>query len=146
MKKILILMALILGIGTMASAKSSVSRDTSVLPQAAKTTISNNFKAKISLIKTEKTLGAVKGFEVVLTDGSEISFDKNGNWEDVEVPRGKEVPSEFILKPIKDYVKKNHSGQKIESVDRDRNGYDIELSNGIGLKFDKEGKFIRYDD
>lgn len=146
MKKILLAFALLFGLASTACAKDSYSRDESILPQAARTTISNNFKSKISLIKTEKTVGTVTEYEVILTDGSEISFDKNGNWDEVDVPRGKEVPSGFIIKGIKEYVNQNHSGQKIESIDKERSGYDIELSNGIDLKFDKDGKFIRYDD
>lgn len=144
MKKILIFLTLILGISGSMYSRDSITRDESVLPQAAKATIAKNFKSKISLIKTEKTIGMIKEFEVILQDGSEICFDKNGNWTDIEVRRGKEIPSGFIPIGIRDYVKKNHSGQKIESLEKERNGYDVELSNGINMKFDKEGIFLRY--
>lgn len=145
MRKILLIIAVILGLGLTANARNSISRDSSILPEAAKATIAKNFKAKVSLIKTEKTLGKITEYEVILNDGSEITFDKNGNWNDVDVPRGKEVPSGFIPKGVRDYVNKNHSGQKIESIDKEGKGYDVELSNGIEMKFDKEGKFLRYD-
>lgn len=146
MKKLLLILAVIFGIGISANAKDTYTRDESVLPQAAKSTISNNFKAKVSLIKIDKTLGFVSEYEVILSDGSEISFDKNGNWEDVEVARGNEVPTGFIPTGVRNYVNQNHKGQKIESIDKERSGYEVELSNGIDLKFDTNGKFIRYDD
>ena len=145
MKKLFLLLALLLGIGMSASAKDSYSRDASVLPEAAKTTIANNFKAKVSLVKIDKTLGIVTEYEVILTDGSEISFDKHGNWEGVEMPANTSVPKGFLLKGITDYVGKKHSGQKIVSIDKEGNGYEVELSNGIDIKFDKNGAFVRYD-
>lgn len=145
MKKIVLILMMIVGLNSVAGAKDTVTRDSSVLPQAARTAIANNFKSKVSLINVEKTLGAVSEFEVILSDGSEITFDKNGNWKEVDVPRGKAVPAGFIPAGVKDYVQQNHKGQKVESIDKDRQGYDVELSNGIDLKFDKDGKFLRYD-
>ena len=145
MKKLLLALAVVLGMVATANAGGNYSRDISILPEAAKTTIANNFKAKISLIKTDKTLGSITEYKVILNNGSEISFDKHGNWEEIEVPAGNSVPSGFILKGISDYVRKNHSDQKIVGIDKERSGFEVQLSNGIDIKFDKEGKFIRYD-
>ena len=146
MKKLVLMIAVVLGMAITANAKGSFSRDESLLPLAARTTISSNFKAKISLIKAEKMLGTITEYEVILTDGSEISFDKNGNWQEIDVPKGKAVPNGFVPKSITDYVKKTHSGQKVVSIDKDKGGYSIELSNGIDMKFDKSGNFIKYAD
>lgn len=146
MKKLLLLLALTLGIGFSGMARNAYTRDASILPEAAKATIANNFKAKVSLIKTEKTLGSITEYEVILSDGSEISFDKNGNWDNIDMPANVSVPKGFILKGMSDYVNKKHPGQKIVSIDKERNGFEIELSNGIDMKFDKNGNFIKYDD
>ena len=43
-------------------------------------------------------------------------------------------------------MNQNQKGQRIVGVDKERHGYDIELSNGIDMKFDKDGNFLRYDD
>ena len=83
---------------------------------------------------------------MILTDGSEITFDSKGNWENVETPNNKSVPSFFIPKAVADFVKTNQSGAKVVGIEKERHGYDVELSNGIDMKFDKNGKFIRYDD
>lgn len=146
MKKLFLLFALVLGIGLSGFARDSYSRDVSILPEAARATIANNFKAKISLIKTEKTLGVVTEYEVILTDGSEINFDKNGNWDSIDMPANTSVPKGFVIEGIRNYVNKNFSGKKIVSIDKEKNGYEIELSNGVNIKFDKNGKFIKYDD
>lgn len=146
MKKLLLFFTMLIGIVASTYAKDSYAHDASVLPQAARSVIAKNFKADVSLVKIDKTLGHIKEYEVILTDGTEISFDNKGNWENVETAQNKSVPSGFIPKGISDYVKKNHSGTRIVGIEKERNGYDIELSNGIDIKFDKNGNFIRYDD
>ena len=145
MKKILLMLGLILGISAVASAKDTYAHDDSVLPQAARTTIANNFKAKVSVVKIDKDFGRISEYEVILTDGTEISFDLNGNWENVETNKSKAVPSGFIPKAISDYVAKNQPGTRIVGIDKERNGYEIELSNGVDIKFNKDGQFIKYD-
>lgn len=138
----MLLIAVVVG----AEARDTYAHDDSVLPKAARTTIANNFKSRVCVVKIEKTLGHIDGYEVTLSDGSEISFDNKGNWENVETASNKAVPGGFILRPMADYVKANHKGTKIVGIERERDGYEIELSNGIDLKFDKNGRFVRYDD
>jgi hypothetical protein len=146
MKKLLIACAMILGIAGFACARDSYAHDASALPKAVQTTIANNFKSKVSLVKIDKDWGRISEYEVILTDGTEISFDKDGNWDNVEVNNTKSVPAAFVPKSIRAYVAKQQPGQRIVGIDRDRKGYDVELSNGIDLKFDKAGNFLRYDD
>lgn len=66
-------------------------------------------------------------------------------WKDVETSADKSVPNEFVLQPIRDYVKKTHSGTKIVGIERERNGFEVTLNNGIDMKFDKNGNFLKYD-
>lgn len=146
MKKFILMMTLLIGTVSMACARDEYAHDGSVLPKAAQTVISNNFKAKVSLVKIEKDFGRISEYEVILTDGTEISFDRDGNWDNVEVNNSKSVPASMVPQAIRTYVKNQHTGQRIVGIDKERNGYDIELSNGIDMKFDKAGKFLRYDD
>lgn len=119
--------------------------DAGVLPQAAQSVIKKNFKSEVSFVKIDKTLGKISEYEVVLTDGSEITFDSKGNWKEVETSKKKSVPSGFVLKTISDYVSKNHKGEKIIGIEKKRDGYEIDLSNGIDIKFDKNGNFVRFE-
>ncbi len=119
--------------------------DATVLPQAARDVIHNNFDAAISVVKIDKDFGRVSEYEVVLTDGSEIQFDNKGNWKDIEAARGKTVPGSFVPNAIQTYVANNQKGAKVVGIERSRGGYEIELSNGIEMKFDKNGNFKRYD-
>lgn len=145
MKKFLLVLTLMLGIGGISQARDHYERTDASLPEAAKTTLSKNFKAKVSLVKIEKNLGIVREYEVHLTDGTEVAFDSKGNWESIETAANKSVPSSLVPKPIADYIASNYKKTKIISIDKERDGYDVELNNGIDLKFDMSGKFKRFD-
>lgn len=145
LKKILLTMIALAGITATAVAKDTYAHDGSVLPKAAQTVLANNFNAKVNLVKIDKELGRVSDYEVILTDGTEITFDKNGNWDNVEIGLKGTIPSYFIPKAISSYVKKNQPGQKIVGIDKERSGYDVELANGVEIKFNKDGNFIKYD-
>ena len=145
MKKLMWVMAMVFALAFGVSASDTYAHDASVLPKAAQTIIKNNCKGKVSVVKIDKTLGYVTEYEVVLTDGTEISFDRDGNWDNVETSNTQSVPSGFVPAAITNYVKKNHSGTRIVGIDKERSGFEIELSNGIEIKFDKKGAFLRYD-
>ena len=145
-KKIIFTLVALIGVSAAASARDTYSRDVNDLPKAAQTTLANNFKAKVNVIKIDKDFGRVSEYEVVLTDGTEVTFDRQGNWDSVEVGLKGTIPSAFIPKAISDYVKKVQPGQKIVGIDKEHSGYDVELSNGVEMKFNKQGEFVKYDD
>lgn len=143
MKKLIMSLALIAGVALGASARDEYVHDSSVLPEAARTTISDNFKSDVSVVKIDRTLGIVSEYEVSLTDGTEISFDRHGDWESVETNNATSVPASIVLKPVSDYVAQNYAGARIVGVERDRRGYEVDLSNGTDLYFTHTGKFVR---
>lgn len=145
MKRLLIALAIAAGLGFGAQARDHYQRTDASLPEAAKLTIQKHFKADVSLVKIEKKFGSVHEYEVILTDGTEIQFDSKGNWDNVETPANKAVPSSLIPKSISDYVAQNYKKAKIVGIDKERNGYDVELSNGVDMLFDKNGTFVKFD-
>lgn len=145
MKKIFLAIAVALGIGLSAEARDRYERTDESLPQAAKLTLQKHFKAKVALVKIEKTIGTIQEYEVILTDGTDISFDAKGNWDSVETPINKSVPTKLVPQAITEYVNTNYKNANIVSVDKEGYGYDIELNNGLELKFDKAGNFKRFD-
>lgn len=145
MKKIALLMVLMVATALGMQARDQYAHDASVLPQAAQTIIKNNFKAKVSLVKIEKEFGRIDEYEVILDDGSEISFDRNGNWRDVETSVRKAVPEGFLTPMMREYIKRNHPKAKVVGIEKTRNGYEVELSDGVEMKFNVAGQFIRYD-
>ncbi len=145
MKKLFLLLAVVIGVAT-ASARSNYSHDINILPEAAQTVLKENFKAEVSHIKIGKEFGRIREYDVVMTDGSEISFDKHGNWKDVEVRQTNAVPSDLIPSPIKTFVKENQKKASVTGIEKKNYGYEVELSNGQDVRFTEKGKFIRYDD
>ena len=145
MKKLLLTLMLAITFGGAAFADIYAHSD-AVLPEAAKSVLKKNFKSAVSVVKIDKDFGRVSEYEVILKDGSEVSFDSKGNWKDVEVANDKSVPAAFVLQPIQQYVKTNHAGQKIVGIEKNHRDIEVTLSNGIEMKFDTAGKFLKYDD
>ena len=145
MKKIFLTLVVALGLVLPMEARDRYERTDECLPQAAKVTLSQNFKAKVALVKIEKTIGAIQEYEVILTDGTEVSFDAKGNWDSIETPLKKSVPIKLIPEAIVNYVKDNYKKVDIVSIDKENYGYEVELSNGIEMRFDRSGNFKRYD-
>ena len=84
------------------------------------------------------------GVEVSFSKVDEELFAKNGEWKDVECKYG-EVPAAIVPQQIRDYVTKNYPKNKIVAIDRDRRDYEVELDNGLDLKFDLKFRLIDID-
>ena len=83
-------------------------------------------------------------YKVVFVNGAKVEFAKNGEWKDVECKYG-EVPAAIVPQQIRDYVTKNYPKNKIVAIDRDRRDYEVELDNGLDLKFDLMFRLIDID-
>ncbi len=117
----------------------------SQLPAAATSFIQKKFPGqKISYAKIDTEIGKKK-YEVRLDNGFELEFDKNGAWDKVDCGRTA-VPADLVPASIAKYVKTSFPGTTIVKIDKERNGYEIELSNGLDVKFDRNGKMKKIDD
>lgn len=115
------------------------------LPDAARSFINEYFAENtISYIKKDRGLANIS-YEVVLQDGTEIEFDKSGNWDSIDCKRNA-VPAGLVPDAISEYVQVNFPGQLIVKIDREAFGYEVELSSDLELKFDKNGKMLEIDD
>lgn len=115
------------------------------LPDAARSFINEYFAENtISYIKKDRGLANIS-YEVVLQDGTEIEFDKSGNWDSIDCKRNA-VPVGLVPDAISEYVQVNFPGQLIVKIDREAFGHEIELSSDLELKFDKNGKMLEIDD
>ena len=111
------------------------------LPAAAKTFVKTNFP-KGKIIYAEKDRNS---YECRLADGTKIEFNRKGNWKKVD-RHMKAVPAAIVPQPIQQYVSSNFKGTVITKIDKERYGYNIELSNDIDLKFNSQGALIGMDD
>ncbi|MBQ7750619.1 MAG: PepSY-like domain-containing protein [Bacteroidales bacterium] len=56
------------------------------------------------------------------------------------------VSSALVPAAIAEYVRTNFPGQVIVMIDKEPYGFEVELLNGLELKFNKDGNLIRVDD
>lgn len=146
MKTLILTLTLALGATLGVSARDIITRDTSVLPVAAQIALKDNFKSDVNTVKVDKSFGHIDDYEVTLADGTEISFDKHGIWESIESGVNTTVPSGLIDSTILDYVAQAQPGSKVIGIERERTGnYEITLSNGVEMKFNRNGEFVKYD-
>ena len=117
----------------------------SQLPATVKTLVAKNFSGKTIAYAAKDVEFMGTKYEVMLNDGAKIEFDKKGNWDNVDCETYA-VPAALVPASITKYVKANFPGAKIVKIDKERHGYDIELSNDIELKFNKSGALIGMDD
>ena len=114
------------------------------LPAAAQTFIQKTFPGQtVSYAKID--FDGRKTYEVRLSNGTEVEFDKNGTWDKVDCNYSA-VPANLVPANIATYVKSSFPGATIVKIDKERYGYDVELSNDIDLKFNYQGMIIGMDD
>lgn len=117
----------------------------SQLPATVKTFVANNFPGKnIAYAEKDVEFMGTK-YEVMLNDGAKIDFDKKGNWDKVDCEM-KAVPAALVPATIANYVKGSFPGAFVVKIDKERYGYEVELSNDLELKFDKKGNLMNIDD
>lgn len=84
-------------------------------------------------------------YEVVLNSGTIIEFDTDHQWDKIDCLMAS-VPLTAVPQPIAGYVTANFPGMIITSIDKESHGYDVDLANGLELKFNKQGALMEVDD
>lgn len=110
------------------------------LPKAAQTFITKYFsKDRVRTVEKENGRRGME-YEVDFTSGAEVDFTSDGNWKEVKAARGTSVPAAIVPAAIAKYVNTKFKGQTIVEISRRRGGYEVELSNGSGLKLTADAK------
>lgn len=118
---------------------------TQAVPEAINTFVQQYFPgATIARFETDSEHSGLE-YDIYLSDGSEIDFDVNNQWDQVEC-RTKAVPAALIPKAIATYVKNSYQNTAISKINKEPYGYEIELVNGLDLNFDRSGNFMGIDD
>ena len=139
MKMKMILIGLILVMATIFGCKDTDDQviQPSKLPAAAQSFIETNFPgAQFVLVTVDKDF-AETTYDVVLNNGVKLEFDAKGEWKEVEA-RPSEVPANIIPNQIRTYVTEHYPETKIVKINRDPNDYEVDLSNGVELKFNSK--------
>ena len=109
------------------------------LPPKAKEFLQENFNAQIGIVQVDKN-----NYEVYLSDGTELEFDMDGSWREIE---SKFNPLNFnILPPIlADIIKNNYPNATMLELKKKINYYKIQLNNGLKIIIDFNGTILHQE-
>lgn len=83
-------------------------------------------------------------YDVMLDDGTHIEFAADGRWLEIEsreaLPRGIVPPS------IVTYIAKHYPSLTIHHIERSRREWEVSLSSGIEIRFNRRFSVISIDD
>lgn len=116
------------------------------LPAQITSFIQQNFPGQaITFAKKDLELTGWQ-YDVVLADGTQIDFDTDDMWDMIQSPMTNPVPVNLIPAPIVAHLQANFPDAMILKIDKERNGYEIELANGLELKYNQQGALMDMDD
>lgn len=146
MKNVLSVLTLVFLSLQLTFAKDTITQDEKRLPENARNFIEKYFPdIQVSYIKIDKEMLEPSKYKVLMTDRKELEFDKNGNWTEIDC-KNEAVPSALIPETIISYVKQHFPKEIITQIERKRRYTEVELSNDLSLKFNKNGRLIEIDD
>ena len=114
------------------------------LPAKAQTLLSQHFNGQKVILATIESGIVSRSYDVVLQNGTKLEFDKKGNLTEIDSKQGI-VPVQLIPQAIKNYLKDNYAGQSVKKIEMNKNEYEVELTNGLDLTFNKHFQLIDID-
>lgn len=144
MRIMMIAIYCILSCNILASAGNDKPISVTTLPTKAQILLTNYFgNQKVALATIES--GVVnRSYDVVLQNGTKLEFNKKGELTEIDCKQGV-VPVKLIPLPIKNYLQNNYPGQSVKKLEIKKNEYEVELSNGMDLTFNKHFQLIDID-
>ena len=144
MRIMMIAIYCILSCNILASAGNDKPISVNTLPIKAQILLTNYFgNQKVALATIES--GVVnKSYDVVLHNGTKLEFNKKGELTEIDCKQGV-VPVNLIPLSIKNYLQNNYPGQSVKKLEIKKKEYEVELSTGMDLTFNKHFQLIDID-
>lgn len=114
------------------------------LPNTAQQVVNRHFSGRKVALAKQETGVFEKSYEIIFTNGDKVEFDRGGNWTELDC-KYSSVPSALVPSAIRSYVAKQYAGSTIRKIERDRNGYEVKLSNGVEIEFNKKFQVVDID-
>lgn len=115
------------------------------LPEKAKQFLKQHFADHKVVFASRDDDFDDRDYEVMLENGTKIDFSASGEWQEVDAERGS-VPNSVLPAGIVNYLKKNFADSTVVSIERERRGWEVKLSNDLELTFDRQYRLIDIDD
>lgn len=110
------------------------------LPQAAQTFLQQHFASMVPLVVTADW----DDYTIMYESGDRVEFDRGGQWKDIECYTSS-VPAVLIPEQIKAYVNKTYPNTTVLKLERRRMGYEVHISNGMEIEFNRNFQVIDID-
>ncbi len=115
------------------------------LPAAAQEFLKTHFGELTPAIVAEEGALWGKTYEVLFTDRTEVEFDDKGQWTEVHSRMGA-LPLGIVPEALAGFVGQNYPQATIRGIERDRQGWEVLLDNGLELEFDRKMQLVNIDD
>ena len=144
MRIMMIAIYCILSCNILASAGNDKPISVSTLPTKAQILLTNYFgNQKVALATIESGI-VNRSYDVVLQNGTKLEFNKKGELTEIDCKQGV-VTVKLIPLSIKNYLQNNYPRQSVKKLEIKKNEYEVELSNGMDLTFNKHFQLIDID-
>ena len=112
------------------------------LPSLARAFIETYFPDQsVSYAERDKDDGR-REYSVVLSNGTEIDFDQNGDWESVDC-KFSVLPEGIVPQSIDEDMAIRYPDAKAYKIERQLGGYELSIGQGRELVYAADGTFIR---
>ena len=115
----------------------------SELPAEMKAYISTHFPSNTILQVVKDVDGVTKTYDVLLSE--RISLEFNRQKEIIDIDSEIALPNSVIPEQIRQYVTANYPSNVITDWELDDRNQQVQLNNGLDLKFNMNGDFLRID-
>ena len=114
------------------------------LPAPAQQFLKEYFpSADIASVREESSFPR-RELDVFFHDGTHIEFSAEGQWQ--ELSSREALPQGIVPRSIASYVSEHYPMQPVVHIERRGKGWEVELTNGMELKFDSYFQLIEVDD
>ena len=114
------------------------------LPAPIKNFVQSNYPdAKVSYSFVDDDI-IKPDYSLRLSNGVELTFSNDGALEKIYSREG--VPAGVVPVQIRDYVAGYYPDTRIIEYEVGRRDYDIKLSNGLEIKFNRNFRVVEFDD
>jgi len=113
------------------------------LPKEARLYVTQHFPSYEVLQVVKERDDLKTSYEVHLSEGYQLEFSKKGGIRSVEGIN--QLPDSVIPVAVLEYVGTNYPDNVIIDWELDDREQEVKLNNGLELKFDKNGRFLRID-
>lgn len=143
MKKLLIFLAMLLPVATVSAESRPI--DSSALPIEAQQFIQKHFPQQKVVFASIDSGMFDTDYDVRLDNGTKLEFNSKGTCKDAESKQGL-LPVSIMPSYVVEYVKANFPTAAYYKIECDNRTVEVEISNGLEITFNQQGKVIEIDD